>query len=194
MMKKIPLWNIFFFTENQKTCLSVLFHKIQQEYEMHIQYDILNTLIMDFTNIYFKDNYLVIEDSVMLGKIDINSFDDIIISHEFPRRTYKLNMFFTKPVQYEPKKGFINKIICIIFKHNNNPNEIKRSYYDVNAERLLLMIEQCLPDADIPDLKNSVYWKTTDKKMFFDNVKLIYSKEGLGLSDVLRKHNMLIGK
>ncbi|MCX8534125.1 hypothetical protein [Chryseobacterium luquanense] len=126
---------------------------------------------MDFSNIYFKDNYLVIEDSIMLGKIDINSFDDIIISHEFPRLTFKFNMFFTKPVIYEPKKGFINKIVCIIFNYNNNPREIKRSYYYVNAEKLLSMIEKCLPDADIPDLKNSIYWKTTDKKMIFDNVR-----------------------
>ena len=119
---------------------------------------------MDFTNIYFKDNYLMIENSIVLEKIDIKSFDDIIIFHDFPRRKYKINMFFTNPVKYEPAKGFINKIICSIFNHNNNPYAIKRSYYDVNVEKLLLMIKQCLPYANIPDLKNSVNWRTVEGK------------------------------
>jgi hypothetical protein len=147
---------------------------------------------MDFTNIYFEGNYLIIEDSIMLEKIDIKSFDDIIISHEFPSRKYKLNMFFTNPVKYEPAKGFINKIICIIFNHNNNPYAIKRSYYDVNVERLLLMIKQCLPYANIPDLKNSVNWRTVEGKKVFQRTKLIYSKDNLSLTDVLKKHKILI--
>lgn len=149
---------------------------------------------MDFTKIYFDRNYLIIENSIMLEKIDIKSFDDIIISHEFPSRKYKLNMFFKSPVKYEANKGFINKIVCAIFNHNNNPYEIKRSYYDVNVERMLSMIKQCLSDANIPDLKNSIYWKTEDGKNTFQRTKLIYSRDNLSLSDMLKKHRMIIEK
>lgn len=146
---------------------------------------------MDFTTIYFKDQYLIIENSFMLEKIDVQSFDDIIISHEFPTRKYKLYLFFTQPVKYKPRKGFINKIICTIFNHNTNPYEIKRSYYDTSVEKLLPMIEQCLPDADIPDLRNSVFWRTQDEKNLFSKTILIYSKDKLSLTDVFKKHHMM---
>ncbi|MBT2622248.1 hypothetical protein [Chryseobacterium sp. ISL-6] len=146
---------------------------------------------MDFNNIYFKDQYLNIENSFMLEKIDITSFDDIIISHEFPTRKYKLYMFFTQPVKYEPRKGFINKLICAIFNHNNNPKEIKRSYYDTSVEKLLPMIKQCLPEANIPDLRNSVFWGTEDEKNGFQRTLHIYSRDKLSLTDVFKKHNMM---
>ncbi|WP_261512526.1 hypothetical protein [Chryseobacterium paludis] len=127
----------------------------------------------------------------MLEKIDITSFDDIIISHEFPTQKYKLYMFFTQPVKYEPRKGFINKLICAIFNRNNNPKEIKRSYYDTSVEKLLPMIKQCLPEANIPDLRNSVFWGTEDEKNGFQRTLHIYSKDKLSLTDVFKKHNMM---
>ncbi|MCJ7933445.1 MAG: hypothetical protein MUW56_07370 [Chryseobacterium sp.] len=166
-------------------------------YERHyfiiknLEINFLTTLIMNHTPIYFKDNYLVIENSIMLEKIDVKSFDDIIIFYEFPGRKYKLNMFFTSPVKYEAKKGFINKIICSVFNHNNNPYEIKQTYYDINVERLLVMIKQCLTYADIPDLKNSIYWRTEDGKNIFQRTKLIYSKDNLSLTNVLKKHKII---
>lgn len=146
---------------------------------------------MDITSIYRQDNYLIIENDFMLEKIDIQSFDDIIIFHEYPTRKYKIFMFFTHPVQYEPSKGFINKIICSIFNHNNNPYEIKRVYYDKDIETLLSMIKQCLPDADIPDLKDSIFWRTGDQQNSFSKTKLIYTKDQLSLPDVFRKHKMM---
>lgn len=149
---------------------------------------------MDFTSIYFKDHYLMIDHTFMLEKIDIHSFDDIIIFHEFPTRKYKIFMFFTHPVQYDPNRGFINKIICAIFNHNNNPYEIKKTYYDNSIEKLLPMIKQCLPDANIPDIKNSVFWKTEDEKTAFNRMKLIYSKDRLSLTNVLKKHKIMRSK
>lgn len=146
---------------------------------------------MDFTCTYFKDHYLIIEDSIMLEKIDITSFDDIIIFNQFPTRKYKIFMFFTHPVQYDPNKGFINKIICAIFKHNNNPYEIKRTYYDSSIEKLLPMLRECLPGANIPDIKNSVFWRTEGEKTSIPGTILIYSKDKLSLTDVFRKHHMM---
>ncbi|MFP3598678.1 hypothetical protein [Chryseobacterium sp. SIMBA_029] len=149
--------------------------------------------MMDSTNMYLKDHYLIIEDTFMLEKIDIRSFDDIIISHEFPTRKYKFYLFFTQSVQYEPNKGWINKIICAICNHNNNPYEIKRAYYDHDAEKLLSMIKQCLPEANIPEIKNSVFWRTEDEKnnISVPRTILVYSKDQLSLTEVLKKHKMM---
>ncbi|ANF49092.1 hypothetical protein A0O34_00315 [Chryseobacterium glaciei] len=146
---------------------------------------------MDISAVYCKNNYLVIENNFMLEKIDSKSFDDIIIFHEYPTRKYKIFMFFTNPVQYEPQKGFINKIICSIFNHNNNPYEIKRVYYDHDIEVLLPILKQCLPDAQIPDLKNSLFWRTEEDKNSVPKTKLVYSKDKLSLTDVFRKHKMM---
>jgi len=148
--------------------------------------------MIDSTNMYCKEHFLVIENSFMLEKMDIRSFDNIIVSHEFPTRKYKFYLFFTQPVQYEPSKGWINKIICAIFNHNNNPYEIKRTYYDHDAEKLLSMIKQCLPEASIPEIKNSVFWRTEDKKnnISVPRTILVYSKDHLSLTEVFKKHKM----
>lgn len=146
---------------------------------------------MDIISVYLKDHFLIIEDSFMLEKIDIRSFDDIIISSEFLTRKYKFYFFFTQPVQYEPRKGFINKIICAIFNHNNNPYEIKRTYYDDDAELLLSMIKKCLPEANIPEIKNSAFWRTEEEKNSIPRTILTYSKDQLSLTDVFKKHHMM---
>ncbi len=139
-------------------------------------------------------NYLIIENYFMFEKIDIKSFDDIVISYEFPSQKYKLSMFFTTPVKYEANKGLINKIICLIFNHNNNPYEIKRSYYRKDIKPLLSLIKECLPEVHIPDLENSIFWRTQDEKNIFDKMQLIYSKSNLTLKNVLKKHKMIIEK
>ena|GEM_PF-6942445 len=149
--------------------------------------------MMDAANMYCKDHFLIIKNSFMLEKIDIKSFDDIIISHEFPTRKYKFYLFFTQPVRYEPTKGWINRMICAIFNHNNNPYEIKRAYYDHDAEKLLSLIQQNLSEANIPEIKNSVFWRTEDEKnnISVPRTILVYSKHKLSLTDVFKKHTMM---
>lgn len=148
-----------------------------------------------FYKFYIENNHLIIEDSIALKKIDITSFDDIIISHNYPTRKYHVSMFFTKPVKYEPRQGFLNKIICAIFKHNNsNSLEIKNTYYDVDMEQLLINIKQILPTANIPNLDSNILWNTEDEGMNFRKTKLVYSREGLGLKQVMLKHKILLEK
>lgn len=143
---------------------------------------------------YIENNNLIIEDIIMLEKIKISSFDDIIISRIYPKNKYRIFMFFSNPIEYEAKKGIFNKMICAIFKHNNNPLEIKRVYYDSDAEQLLNIIKQILPSANIPNIKDSVFWKTEDEDINFKRTKLVYSRDGLGLKQVMLKHKILLIK
>lgn len=145
-----------------------------------------------FYKFYIEDKHLVIEDSIVLKKVDVTSFDDIIISYNYPTRKYHVSMFFTKPVKYEPRQGFLKRMICAIFKHNNDLMEIKRVYYDSDTEKLLNIIKQILPSANIPNIKDSVFWKTDDEGMRFHRTKLVYSREGLGLKQVMLKHKILL--
>lgn len=131
---------------------------------------------------YIENNNLIIENFIMLGKIKISSIDDIIISRIYPKNKYRIFIFFTNPVEYDAKKGFFNKIIYSIFKNNNNPMEIKRVYYDSDTEQLLNTIKQILPLANIPNIKDSLFWKTEDENTNFKRTKLVYSREGFGLS------------
>ena len=104
-------------------------------------------------------------------------------------------MFFINPVEYEPRKGFLNKIVCFIFKHiSSNFFEIKNTYYDADVEQLLLNIKKILPAADIPNMDDSIIWNIEDDGMHFHNTKLVYSREGLSLIKVMLKHKILIEK
>lgn len=138
-----------------------------------------------------EDSFLVIENTFFKEKIAVNSIDDIVISNEFPTRKYSLYMFFTQPVQYEPKKGWLNKIILLISNNNNNPYEIKRTYYDNEIEPLLILIKKGVPDADLPDLKNSLFWRANDGTNVFSKMKVMYSKDRLSLANIFRKHGMM---
>lgn len=146
-----------------------------------------------FHKFYSEDHFLILENPFLKEKIYFNSIDDIIISSQFPSRKYSLYMFFSQPVQYEEKKGWWNKIICAIINNNNNPYQINRSYYDNEIEPLLVLIKKGLPEADLPDLKNSLFWRTDDGKNTFSKMKVMYSKERIPLADILRKHGMMRG-
>lgn len=146
-----------------------------------------------FDKTYLEDDNLIIETIFLKEKIAVDSIDDIVIISEFPSRKYALHMFFTKPIKYQPNKGWINRVISYIYLQNNNPYMIKRTYYDNEIEPLLLMIKKCLPEADYPDLKNSLYWRTNDGKNAFSKVKIIYSREKLSLANILTKHGMMKG-
>lgn len=146
-----------------------------------------------FYKFSLEDSFLIIENTFLTEKIAINSIDDIVISSQFPSRKYSLYLFFTQPIQYEEKKGWWKKIICAIINNNNNPYQIKRSYYDNEIEPLLALIKKGLPEADLPDLKNSLFWRTDDGQNTFSKMKVMYSRERIPLADILRKHGMMRG-
>lgn len=146
-----------------------------------------------FYKFSLENSFLIIENTFLTEKIAINSIDDIVISSQFPSRKYSLYLFFTQPIQYEEKKGWWNKIICAIINNNNNPYQIKRSYYDNEIEPLLALIKKGLPEADLPDLKNSLFWRTDDGQNTFSKMKVMYSRERIPLADILRKHGMMRG-
>jgi hypothetical protein len=146
-----------------------------------------------FYKFSLENSFLIIENTFLTEKIAINSIDDIVISSQFPSRKYSLYLFFTQPIQYEEKKGWWNKIICAIINNNNNPYQIKRSYYDNEIEPLLALIKKGLPEADLPDLKNSLFWRTDDGKNIFSKMKVMYSRKRIPLADILRKHGMMRG-
>lgn len=141
---------------------------------------------------YIENNNLIIENFITLEKIKISSIDDIIISRIYPKNKYRIFIFFTNPVEYDAKKGFFNKIIYSIFKNNNNTMEIKRVYYDSDTEQLLNTIKQILPSANIPSIKDSLFWKKEDENTNFKRTKLVYSREGFGLKQVMLKHKILL--
>ncbi|MCS4302179.1 hypothetical protein [Chryseobacterium sp. BIGb0232] len=145
-----------------------------------------------FYKFSLNDSFLVIENTFLSEKIDINSIDDIVISNEFPAKKYSLYMFFTKPIQYEPKKGWLNKMIFLISNNNSNPYEIKRTYYDHEIEPLLILIKKGVPDADLPELKNSLFWRTDDGTNVFSKMKVMYSREKRSLTDIFKKHGMMM--
>lgn len=146
-----------------------------------------------FLNKYIEGDFLVIETIFFKEKIRIDSIDDVVIFNKYPSRKYAIYMFFTQPIKYEANKGWINRIFTFIHVHNNNPCTIKRTYYDHEIEPLLLMIKKCLPEADLPDLKKSSYWRTDDGTNIFSKMKVIYSREKLLLANIFRKHGMMKG-
>ncbi|SDI19557.1 hypothetical protein [Chryseobacterium jejuense] len=146
-----------------------------------------------FDKCYLEGHFLVIENPFLKEKIAFNSIDDIVISSQFPSRKYSLYMFFSQPIQYEKKKGWWNKIICAIMNNNNNPYQIKRTYYDNEIEPLLALIKEGMPEADLPDLKNSLFWRTEDRKNAFSKMRVMYSREKMPLANILRKHGMMRG-
>lgn len=70
--------------------------------------------------------------------------------------------------------------------------EIKRVYYDSDTEQLLNTIKQILPSANIPSIKDSLFWKKEDENTNFKRTKLVYSREGFGLKQVMLKHKILL--
>ncbi|BAP30678.1 uncharacterized protein CHSO_1641 [Chryseobacterium sp. StRB126] len=146
-----------------------------------------------FYKFYSEDHFLILENRFLKEKIAFNSIDDIVISSQFPSRKYSLYMFFSQPVQYEQKKGWWNKIICAIMNNNNNPYQIKRTYYDNEIEPLLVLIKESLPEAEPLNLKDSLFWRTDNGTNIFSKMKVMYSRENLLLANILRKHGMMRG-
>ncbi|WP_165585192.1 hypothetical protein [Chryseobacterium soli] len=55
------------------------------------------------------------------------------------------------------------------------------------------MIKQSLPETNIPEIKNSVFWRTEDEKnnISVPRTIVVYSKDQLSLNEVFKKHKMM---
>lgn len=149
---------------------------------------------MKFSNIDVKGNFLVDENPLLITKINVQSIDEILIFHYTPSGSHRFYMFLNQPIQYELKHhNVLNKILFSIFKtFNTNSFAIKKVYQDDELKPILKIIDDSLNGALLPiDLDQSFAWQTVDEGINFKKVKLIYSKNGLGLNEVMRKYKIL---
>jgi hypothetical protein len=152
-----------------------------------------------FYKIYLENNDLIIETFFLKEKIAIDSIDDIIIFYNRGFNKHKLYTYFNKPVQYElTRKSWFYQILFEIFLAFNT--EKFRIYRLYENEVIALMFSLLRPylstliETKDLDLANSFIWMTYDEGGQFKQMKLVYSKEGLGLKRVMLKHKILLEK
>ncbi|WP_415324822.1 hypothetical protein [Chryseobacterium sp. MMS23-Vi53] len=152
---------------------------------------------MSFITITQKDQFLCLESLFMAEKISFDSIEDVLIFHVSEQQDLRVYIFLNKPIIYELKsEKFFNKILFSVFKiFNKNPLEIKTQLERNNLLTLLKLLENNLNNVLIPnDLDNSILWRTVDNGIQIPRTKLIYSKNNLSLTEVMRKHKILIDK
>lgn len=148
---------------------------------------------MRFSNFNIIGSFLVDENLLMISKINLQSIDEILIFHYTPSGSHRFYMFLNQPIQYELKQNtFLHKSLFSVFKiFNNDSYAIKKVYQDTYLQQILKMIEDHLHGTALPiNLDQSFAWQTVDQGVNFRKVKLIYSKNGLSLGEVMRKHKI----
>lgn len=152
---------------------------------------------MAFPTISLKNNFLIFETFFLLQKVSLDSIEDILISHVQVQTRHKISIYLNQPVINELKPGtFINKLLFLVFKaFNKNPYEIIAQYETAELATLLKIFKENLDHTTIPDdIHRSILWRTVDQGIQIPRTKLIYSKNRLGLADVLKKYRLLIVK
>jgi hypothetical protein len=148
-----------------------------------------------FYKIYLENNDLVIETFFLKEKIVMNSIDDIIISYHRGWNEHKLFTYFNKPVQYElTRKSWFYQIFLAF---NTEKFRIYRAYDNELIASIFSFLKPYLPsliETKNLDLKHSFTWTTCDEGGQFSQMKLVYSREGLGLKRVMLKHKILLEK
>ena len=148
-----------------------------------------------FYKIYLDNNYLIIESFFLKEKIKINSIDDIVILHDRNRTSHKLFMYFSQPIEFSIVKAsiFYKGLLKIYLFFNVNRFQILRRYDDQLILKMCSLLQSNLQALEVPStLDDSFLWRTTDDGMVFKKIKLIYSKNNLGLKQVLLKRKILI--
>ncbi|KQM68538.1 hypothetical protein ASE74_23985 [Pedobacter sp. Leaf216] len=152
-----------------------------------------------FYKIYLENNDLIIETFFLKEKIAIDSIDDIIIFYNRGFNKHKLYTYFNKPVQYElTRKSWFYQILFEIFLVFNT--EKFRIYRLYENEVIALMFSLLRPylstltETKDLDLAHSFTWMTYDEGGQFKQMKLVYSRDGLGLKRVMLKHKILLEK
>lgn len=152
-----------------------------------------------FYKIYLENNDLIIETFFLKEKIAIDSIDDIIISYHRGWNEHKLFTYFDKPIQYEltRRSWFYQMLFQIFLAFNTEKFRIYRAYDNELITSMFSLLKPYLPtliETKDLDLANSFTWMTYDERGQFKQMKLVYSREGLGLKRVMLKHKILLEK
>lgn len=152
-----------------------------------------------FYKIYLENDELIIETFFLREKIATSSIDDIIILYHRGWNEHKLFTYFDKPVQYEltRKSWFYQMLFQIFLAFNTEKFRIYRAYNNELITRMFSLLKPYLPsliETKNLDLDNSFIWMSYDEGGQFKQMKLVYSREGLGLKRVMLKHKILLEK
>ncbi len=152
-----------------------------------------------FYKIYLENDDLIIETFFLKEKITIDSIDDIIIFYNRSFNKHKLFTYFNEPVQYElTRKSWLYQMLFQIFLvFNTEKFRIYRVYENEIIALMFSLLKPYLPtliETKDLDLAHSFTWMTYDEGGQFKQMKLAYSREGLGLKRVILKHKILLEK
>lgn len=148
-------------------------------------------------SVYTKNNCLVIESKIIKVReiISYNSIENIIMLHVNETYDNQMTFYLSQPIQYENiGKHFFHIIlfqIYLLFHKNKLVVDVSQR----NDDLYLIMneIKKNLFSTNIPlTLDRSLYWNEESNKQNFSMIKLVYSKKGLELSEVLKKDEKLI--
>lgn len=145
---------------------------------------------------YVKEGHLIIENFFLTEKIKLEAIDNILIFHHGERYENRIYFYLLEPIIYEnQKKTFWSKLLFNIFLFFNNEHLIiEQRYHNKDLSKILNVLDDNLKEINIPILEGSMYWKTRDNGYEIPMVKLVYSKKGLGLANVLKKYKKIINE
>lgn len=129
----------------------------------------------------------------MIEKINLDSIENILIFHHDERYEYLITFYLLMPIKYIGKKTFWSKILFPIFLiFHKDKMKIEEKFHDGDLLTIFTLLQDNLKNVKIPNMEeNSLFWKTTDSGYSIPLVKLVYSKNEQGLSEVLKKYNIL---
>lgn len=147
--------------------------------------------------VYTKNNSLVIESKVVKIReiISYESIEDIIIIHVNETYDNQMILYLSKPIQYENiGKHFFHKIffhVYLLFHKNRLVIDISQNNDDLYL--IINEIKKNLLSKKMPSsLDRSLFWEEESNNHNLPMVKLIYSKNGLNLAEILKKYGKLI--
>lgn len=146
--------------------------------------------------VYIEKKYLVIENFFLIERIKLDAIDNILIFYHGERYDNRIYFYLLEPIIYEGnKKTFWSNLLFNIFLlFNKETLVIEEKYHNKDMLKILTVLKDNLPSIIIPNLERSQFWKTIDNGYEIPRVKLIYSKKGLGLVNVLKKYGILINR
>lgn len=151
----------------------------------------------DNLKIYSSNGHLVFEDFIVREKIRFDAIEDILIYHVGETYNNQINFYLSQPIVYENINGsWWSKLLYKLFlKTHSDRLTIEEGYSDENISVILSVLQENLTGVSAEnDLQNSIFWKTVDQGYEVPRAKVVYSKNGSGLVDVLKKYGKMIDK
>lgn len=144
--------------------------------------------------VYSENDYLIIENFFLIEKIKFDAIDAILIFHHGERYENKIYFYLREPIIYknQEKRFYSNLLYKIFVFFNKEPLIIEEKYHNEDLLNILYELKNNLNGIEIPNLQGSMFWKTKDNGYEIPMAKLIYSKKGLGLVNVLKKYGKLV--